>query len=220
MLQSRLTMPDLDDPSISTAASVPETSSRVLARDSPSSQSPLRSSEAEFEDWYRDHHRPFKAFAMTQCRTEGDAEDILQDAVVKLWRKLNALPTDCQVRTCIWRLAKDRYRLHENSRTDTPSPAPTESNSEMWDRLCSAANGMGEGFWHQAEPVDSSDHELVRAAVAGLTELELRVIELRYFGEHPEPSWAEIARAMGCSEYHAEKHCVNALRHLNSVLNP
>lgn len=211
-------MPDLDDPPIS-AACVPGNPPRILAQPaSPSSQTPRQPSEADFEAWYRHHHRFFKAYAETQCRSEQDAEDILQEVVVELWKKLTHLPTYSMVRDWIrWR-AGTYYKRHKNTHAVSPSPFPDESNAEMWDRLCAVANGMGEGFWTQAEPVDTSDHELARAAVAGLTEAERYAVGL-YFSETPAPSWAAIARAMGCSAHIARKHCTNALRHLNSILN-
>ena len=212
-------MPNIDDPPTSAAASVPQASPRVVPRRALPSSPLLRDpTEADWNEWFKEHQKLLKAFAMTQCRMdEGVAEDILQEAVVELWQKLDALPTDNQIRDRIrWR-ANDYYRLHENSRTGMPSPAPTESNTEMWDRLCSAANQMGEGFWNKAEPVDTCDHELVRAAVAGLKEPEQCAIGL-YFSETPAPSWAKIASAMGCSAYIARNHCFNALRHLTSIL--
>jgi RNA polymerase sigma-70 factor (ECF subfamily) len=58
-----------------------------IAMETPNQQSPTPSQpDAAWKQWFATHGGRLFLFARQQTRTESDAEDVLQDAMVRLWK--------------------------------------------------------------------------------------------------------------------------------------
>ena len=124
--------------------------------------------------------------AMRMLPSEEDAEDVLQDAFVRLWSQKDKLNTDSEAvamaTVTVRNLAVDRFR--QLRRTETIDP-----------------NGNIEG---QSDAEDAKEDKLAeRHALVSdimrqvLTPLQLRIIELR---EYEGKSYDEVARELGMTQ--------------------
>ncbi len=124
--------------------------------------------------------------AMRMLPSEEDAEDVLQDAFVRLWSYKDRLKTDneavAMATVTVRNMAVDRFR--QLRRTETKDP-----------------NGNIEG---QSDAEDAEEDKLAeRHALVSdimrqvLTPLQLRIIELR---EYEGKSYDEVARELGMTQ--------------------
>lgn len=67
-------------------------------------------SSDEWRDWLRKSGPRFFLYARQQTRSESDAEDILQDALVESWTRTGTMPPDALVFSTIRRRAIDLAR--------------------------------------------------------------------------------------------------------------
>jgi RNA polymerase sigma-70 factor, ECF subfamily len=64
----------------------------------------------EWRDWLRENGGRLLLYARQQTRSESDAEDVLQDAVVESWQRAGGVPQDALVFATIRRRAIDLAR--------------------------------------------------------------------------------------------------------------
>ena len=64
----------------------------------------------EWRSWLRRSGARFHLYARQQTRTAGDAEDVLQDALVESWQRVGGMPPDALVFSTIRRRAIDLAR--------------------------------------------------------------------------------------------------------------
>lgn len=67
-------------------------------------------SSDEWRGWLRSRGPRFLLYARQQTRTESDAEDVLQDALVESWKRADGMPPDALVFATIRRRAIDLAR--------------------------------------------------------------------------------------------------------------
>jgi RNA polymerase sigma-70 factor, ECF subfamily len=122
---------------------------------------------AEWQRWFEDHVPKFLLFARLEARSEADAQDLVQEAVVETWRRHGSgLPPPALVLATIRRRAVDLGRS-EDRRTGRERAA-TRDLPEAW--------------------LDSSleDRELklqIAEAMSRLPAIYREVITLRVWGE-------------------------------------
>ncbi len=63
-----------------------------------------------WRDWLRQNGARFLLYARQQTRTESDAEDIMQEAIVESWQRAEGVPSDALVFSTIRRRAIDLAR--------------------------------------------------------------------------------------------------------------
>src|SRR6185369_15590713 len=63
-----------------------------------------------WRQWLRDNGSRFLLYARQQTRSEGDAEDVLQDDLVESWQRAGGMPDDALVFATIRRRAIDLAR--------------------------------------------------------------------------------------------------------------
>lgn len=143
------------------------------------------------------------AWARASCRTHGEAEDVLQESLLELYRSIDRLNNDGAVlswlRRAIRNNAADRARRRAVRREVGIEAAP-EHGVE-----CSPADGL-----------DSSDHR--RALLAALADLDDGEREMLTLRHDAGLSLAEIAEATGQSVRAVESRLFRARRALRARL--
>jgi RNA polymerase sigma factor (sigma-70 family) len=135
-----------------------------------------------------------------------DAEDAMQDALVRIWKRRNRVGAHPSPHALILKICIDaacdvaRRRARLRRRTEPPSfeVQPTDPTPPTWEEL--------------------ANQELsaeVLAAIHRLSRRQAVAITLRVFEELP---YEQIAAAMGCTEATARKHVERARKHLQVAL--
>jgi len=135
--------------------------------------------QADWRRWLEDHSPKFLLFARQKARSEADAQDLVQEAVVEAWRRQDngAPPPLPLVFATIHRRAIDRARS-EDRRTGREQ-AVVEPQPESW-------------FDTGVEDRELS--KLIQDAMNRLSDEYREVITLKVWGDL---TFAEIAEAVG-----------------------
>lgn len=104
-----------------------------------SGMKPERASEShDWDKWLDDHGASLMLYARHQCRRESEAEDVLQDALVHVWKcwTKGKLEDEDRVKAAIIRIRRgaiDRYRSHiRRQRREGVSMEDVHSISNEW----------------------------------------------------------------------------------------
>lgn len=81
----------------------------------------------QWRQWLRDNGSRFLLYARQQTRTEGDAEDVLQDALVESWQRAGGMPDDALVFATIRRRAIDLARSADRRAAREEATEPEQS---------------------------------------------------------------------------------------------
>lgn len=135
--------------------------------------------EAEWEDWVRRHAPRFLLFARQHARTEADAADLVQEAVVEASRRRagSQPPPPALVYATLRRRAIDLAR-REDRRAHRELAAGTEADVAWFDR--------------SAE--DRETAEMIQGAMRNLPDIYREVLTLKVWGGL---TFAEIAETLG-----------------------
>ncbi|MBI4658140.1 MAG: RNA polymerase sigma factor [Verrucomicrobia bacterium] len=133
---------------------------------------------SDWQRWLAEHAPKFLLFARQQARSEADAQDLVQEAVLESWQRQSdaAPPPLGLVFATIRRRAIDLARS-ENRRA----------------RRESAASDPPEVCWFDSGIEDRERSQLIQAAVQNLPDIYRDVISLKVWGEL---TFAEIAEAL------------------------
>ena len=163
---------------------------------SPSSTASSKQSanpvESEWRDWLRTHGPKMLLFARQQARSHEDAEDILQDAVVKLVDKVRkgefvggSDAWQAYLYTTIRRLAIDLSRR-------------TDRRKKREDVVTTAtADDMGTHPWFEGDSSDDEVREQLEEKLKQLPPKFAEVIVMKVWGEK---TFAEIGEALDISQ--------------------
>ena len=80
----------------------------------------------QWRDWLRENGGRFLLYARQQTRSEGDAEDVLQDALVESWQRAGGMPDDALVFATIRRRAIDLARSTDRRAVREESAEPEQ----------------------------------------------------------------------------------------------
>lgn len=148
----------------------------------------------EWRDWLREHGPKLLLFARQQTRSHQDAEDVLQDALVKLIEKIRNhefiggeeawLP---YLYTSIRRLSIDLSRRDDRRkrREDTVGTDTGEAAQESFDP------------WFESESSDDEVRSQLEEKLKELPEKFAEVIVMKIWGER---TFAEIGEILGISQ--------------------
>jgi len=132
---------------------------------------------SDWQQWLASQAPRFLLFARQQSRSEADAQDLVQEAVVECWQKESggAPPPLAQVFATIRRRAVDLARRRERrERREQSADAPAEC-------------------WFDASAEDRERGRLIQEAMNQLPEIYCEVITLKIWGGL---TFAEIAEAL------------------------
>ena len=148
--------------------------------------------QSEWRDWLSAHGPKLLLFARQQARSHEDAEDILQDAVVKLVDKVNkgefvggSDAWQAYIYTTIRRLAIDLSR-----RTDRRKKREDVVSSD-------AADDTGHHPWFEGDSSDGEIRNQLEAKLKSLPPKFAEVIVMKIWGEK---TFAEIGEALEISQ--------------------
>jgi RNA polymerase sigma-70 factor (ECF subfamily) len=135
--------------------------------------------QAEWRRWSENHAPKFLLFARQQARSEADAQDLVQEAVVEAARRQEGdlPPPPALVFATIRRRAIDLARQQDR-----------RTGREM------AALDPGTGAWFDTSVEDRELAALVQTAMSKLPEIYREVVSLKVWGEL---TFAEIAETLG-----------------------
>lgn len=135
-----------------------------------------------------------------------DADDVLQNAFVKVHRGLDGFRGDSQLYSWIYRIATNEALAWMRKRKTTLS-LEAEDEAQWVDRQLKA-----EPFFDGSEAL-----RLLHAAIATLPDKQREVFQLRYFEELPYRKISELLQtsegSLKASYHHAAKKIENYLRH-------
>jgi RNA polymerase sigma-70 factor (ECF subfamily) len=80
----------------------------------------------DWRTWLRDNGKRFLLYARQQTRSESDAEDILQDAMVEAWQRAGGMPDDALVFATIRRRSIDLARSTDRRAVREEGSGPEE----------------------------------------------------------------------------------------------
>ncbi len=130
---------------------------------------------ASWEEWLAEHTGRFLFFARQQTRTEADAEDVLQDALVETWRRTGGRPDVTLVYATIRRRAIDLARA-------------TDRRAVREQAVAAPAAAWFDTAVHQRETT-----ALLEQALRALPEEQRLVVTLKDWGGL---TFAEVATAL------------------------
>lgn len=136
--------------------------------------------QADWRRWLEEHAPKFLLYARQQARSEADAQDLVQDAVIEASQRQEdgSPPPLPLVFATIRRRAIDLAR-REDRRTAREHAANDEPPAELW---------------FDTGPQDRELAQLVQGAMSKLPEIYREVITLKMWGGL---TFAEIAEALG-----------------------
>ncbi|MCB1237271.1 MAG: RNA polymerase sigma factor [Verrucomicrobiae bacterium] len=141
------------------------------------------SSSPTWSEWLRDHGSRLMLYARQQTRCEADAEDVLQNALMKTWKSHGDRPREellGLVYANIRRCAIDLARMHDR-RVQREQKAVEDGGEPV--------------SWFELPEDDES--RALQVAMAALPEKFREVITLKLWGEL---TFAEIGETLGISQ--------------------
>ncbi|MEK0449244.1 MAG: hypothetical protein RL088_1512 [Verrucomicrobiota bacterium] len=136
---------------------------------------PTEPTPDEWRSWLRDNGPRFLLFARQQTRTESDAEDILQDALVESWRRAGRMPDDALVFSTIRRRAIDLARSSDRRGVREEASGPAEP-------------------WFAPDIEQRETQRLLEEAVKEITPIYRDVVILKMWGGQ---TFQQIAETLG-----------------------
>lgn len=178
--------------------------SAVQARDTA-----LRAGDrAAFQALFDDAWESAVAFAESLVRDPAEAEDLVQEAFVRLWDRRAALEADMPCRAYLFRTVRN---LAFNRRRDRATQARLLDDPSAMDTAAAP---------RPAERPDSAvvAHETEGQLLTVLADLPPRQREAVLLSRYHGLSHAEVAAAMGCAPRTVNNHLVAALSTLRTRL--
>jgi RNA polymerase sigma-70 factor (ECF subfamily) len=170
------------------------------------SSSQQDSHEARVMRWVKDHSGAVRGYVLGFVRRADLAEDLVQDVFRRVWQARERYEEQGSPRAYLLRIA-DRLVCDHGRRT----------RREIT---------LDDAGWVEAEPADeraaaidplveTETNAALNAALDALTELQRRVLLLRYYGEM---SFEDIAATIDCPLNTALSHCRRGLLSLRKIL--
>jgi RNA polymerase sigma-70 factor (ECF subfamily) len=136
------------------------------------------STQAQWRRWIADHAPKLLLFAREQARSEADAQDLVQEAIVECWQRNNDGPPPLSlVFTAIHRRAID-FARREDRRANREQLAAADETQ----------------LWFDADVENREFSRVIQSALAELPVEQREVITLKVWGGM---TFAEIADALG-----------------------
>ncbi len=152
--------------------------------------------------FYERYHDAAYRFIRSRGGDEFEAADVLQDAMMEVWRAADRFQGASSARTWLFSIARNKMidRIRKGSRIDHFDEAPEQVDDAP-------------GPHAVLETVD--DHALLKSCVEKLSEAHRRVIHLAFFEDMTYPDISEIERvAVGTIKtriFHAKKLLMSCL---------
>jgi RNA polymerase sigma-70 factor (ECF subfamily) len=166
-------------------------------------------SRAALEVWYRALHDPLWRMAVVLTRSREQAEEIVQDVFLALWRNRESVSSD--VRAYLY--ASVRHAARERRRQD-------QMVAQLHDRIAHGyidPPALGRSEMNSASRADAGDfYDVYRDALTTLTEREALAFRLRL---EEELTFEQIGELLGLSKVGARKMILRAEEKIRALLS-
>jgi RNA polymerase sigma-70 factor (ECF subfamily) len=156
-------------------------------------------SSTDWDSWVAENAARFLLFARQQTRSDQDAEDVLQDALVESWERGGGKPESALVFATIRRRAIDLGRRHDRRARRELAAAPEND------------------VWFDSAVHDRETAMLLEEAVRTLPKDLSEVITLKVWGGL---TFADVATTLGIPQGTAATRYRTALAQLRKTLTP
>jgi RNA polymerase sigma-70 factor, ECF subfamily len=154
----------------------------------------------EWRSWLRENGSRYLLYARQQTRTESDAEDVLQEALVEAWQRAGGVPDHALVFATIRRRAIDLARSYDGRRAREADQQP-------------------ERDWFIPDVEQRETQRLLELAVINLPENYREVVSLKIWGGLTFLQIAEITGVPLNTAASRYRYALDELRqHLKGVL--
>ena len=108
--------------------------------------------QSAFRQLYDNYKQPLFQTALAICRNQSDAEDVLQDSFVKIFRKINTLRNAAVLESWMYRIVINSAKSMTNGphrKWNDLEEAPLKSNpvqDSQWDQLTKALQDLPLGY--------------------------------------------------------------------------
>jgi RNA polymerase sigma-70 factor, ECF subfamily len=154
---------------------------------------------SEWEQWIAENAGRFLLFARQQTRSDEDAQDVLQEALIESWQRGGGRPESALVFATIRRRAIDLGRRHDRRARREEASAPDQD------------------VWFDSAVHDRETAMLLEEAVRTLPRDLCDVITLKIWGDL---TFAEVAETLGIPQGTAATRYRTALTQLRKSLSP
>jgi RNA polymerase sigma-70 factor (ECF subfamily) len=178
----------------------------VTSRDASDAVSLRAGDAAAFEKVFRAYHTRLCGFAHSYVRNRAEAEEVVQDVFLALWRQ-KELVVQSSLRAYLFRAVRNRV-LNRNERAQLE-----QRWLEQHDAAALEVVDPGPSAEELVEEAQTA--ERLRAAIAALPPGCQTVLRLRW---EEQLSYAEIAETLGISVKGVENQLARARRGLRGVL--
>lgn len=150
------------------------------------------------------YKRPLYARTRSILGCHADADDALQNALIKVWNHIDGFREDSNLFTWLYRIAtNEALMLVRKNKT-----RPTETDPDALSRASTTPDHDG--------PSGQAILDKLTEAVAGLPPKQRMIFEMRYFGEMP---YREIASLTGTGEGALKAGYFHAVRKIEKFLS-
>ena len=160
-----------------------------------------------FRELFESFFEPLRRYAYRMLRSREEAEDVVHDVFLRVWRQRERLDPSCNLRAYLYAAARNRAldalrrrRMEEERSDGAAAPAMEET----------AIEAEGDSALEIEETA-----ETIRRAVEALPLRQRQVITLRW---RRQMSYAEIAAELKIAEKTVGIHMGRALRRLRAML--
>ena len=158
---------------------------------------------SRWQAWLRAQGEVFFLYARQQTRSEADAKDVFQDALVEAWRKCEGeTPDKAMVLATIRRRAIDLGRSMDR-------------RTVREQRVCGEAVQ-----WFVADYAEGDTREFLRGAIGGLPEALREVLILRVWGDLSFPAIASLTNVPLATATSRYRYALERLRGVLTELKP
>ena len=165
---------------------------------------------ASWQSWFRTHGSRLLLFARQQTRTSEDAEDVLQEAMVRLWKSGMTDQTDAGTEPCL----AGAFTQIRRAAVDQARRNIRRANRE---NRAMELDGTTDAVWFQDSLEQDERSQQIEAAIQSLPDYYKEVIILKIWGEL---TFEQIAETLDIPMNTAASRYRYALEKLRRTLTP
>ena len=169
-----------------------------------------RGDAGAFRELFESCFEPLRRYAYRMLRSREEAEDVVHDVFLRVWRQRDRLEPACSLRAYLFAAARNRALDRLRRRRMEEGWSDAEAASATGEQADAEANA--DAALEIEETADA-----IRRAVEALPLRQRQVITLRW---RRQMSYAEIAAELKIAEKTVGIHVGRALRRLRAMLAP
>jgi RNA polymerase sigma-70 factor (ECF subfamily) len=166
----------------------------------------------DWKDWFRDHGSRLLLFARSQTRSNADAQDVLQDSMLRLWKSYSSAEEESPPPPLPLAYTAIRHAAVDQARRNTRRTKREQKSEYLVDDDATASDWFGTAGLEEKERAAA-----IQEAISKLPPKFSEVLTLKIWGEQ---TFAEIAESLGIPLNTAASRYRYALDALRKNLKP